>query len=188
MNNENISDIEAVHRCLEGDKEAFRIIITRYKNLVYSLITRMVSVSSYYDDLAQEIFIKLYLNLEKYDPQYKFSTWVIKITTNHIIDFRRRQKIEYVPLDAAEYRLSTYDTPETEVLKNDSKVLMEHLIDSLPEMYRLPVVLYHQEDMSYKDISAALGIPLSKVKNRIHRARHMLREKYENSNKGDDAL
>lgn len=179
MTKDALSDFEIIQKCLQGDKEIFRELISRYKGLVYSIIVRMVSDSRDYDDLAQEIFIKAYKGLDKYSREYRFSTWIIRIATNHIIDYRRKKKVEYVPLEAMEYSLSTYSSAEAEVLKKEKMDMVEGLINELPEMYRLPMVLYHQQGLSYEQIGEGLGLPLSKVKNRIYRGRKMLREKYE---------
>lgn len=178
LTNENLTDFEIVQACLNGDKDIFRELIVRYKGLVYSIILRMVSNSSDYNDLAQEIFIKAYKNLSKYQPSYSFATWLIRITTNHIIDYRRKNKVEYVPLDAAEYYLSSSGSAEEQVILKDSKIQMEKLIDELPEIYRLPIVLYHHQGLSYDEIAKSLDLPISKVKNRIFRGRKILQEGY----------
>lgn len=179
MTEKPLSDLEIINKCINGDKEIFRELISRYKALVYSVITGMVSNREDYDDLAQEIFIKAYKGLNKYSSQYRFSTWIIRIATNHIIDYRRKNKIECVPLEQAEYSLSSCSSPEEELLKRENHAVIEKIINQLPEMYRLPLTLYHQQGMSYDMISEALDLPLSKVKNRIYRGRKQSRENYE---------
>ena len=175
---EKMTDYELVLACIEGDKSAFGELLSRYKNLVYSVALRMVSDKDEADDLAQEIFIKLYRNLEKYSPEYRFSTWTMKIATNHVIDHRRKKRQDSVSLDevgdtlAADERLS----PETAYISKEQTEMLRGLIDDLPEMYKVPIVLYHQQGLSYTEISEITGEPLSKVKNRIFRGRKMMKE------------
>ena len=88
---------------MSGDQNAFAQLVNRYKNLVYSVVLRMVNNTEEANDLAQEIFIKLYKNLDKYQPEYKFSTWLIRISTNHIIDYRRKRKQETVSIEEIPY-------------------------------------------------------------------------------------
>ena len=75
-----MEDYEVVQACLQGKKEMFEILVSRYKNLVYSIILRMTNDAEEANDLAQEVFIKVYRNLDKYQPGYKFSTWIMKIS------------------------------------------------------------------------------------------------------------
>lgn len=171
-----LDDYEVIKSCLEGDKDCFSVLVERYKNLVYSVILRMTNNSEEANDLAQEVFIKVYKNLDKYYPSFKFSTWIIRITTNHVIDYRRKKRAETVPIEDMEFGLTTGSTPEDEVLKKETNVTLERLILKLPNMYRIPIVLYHMEGLSYQEIADSMNISLSKVKNRIFRGRKMLRD------------
>ena len=171
-----LDDNELIKQCLEGDTDVFEELIRRYKNLVYSVIWRMVNDSEETNDLAQEVFIKVFKNLNKYQPEYKFSTWIIRIATNHVIDFRRKKKATTVNIDEMIYEPSSEETPESNYLRKEKIKLVNDALNSLPDMYKIPMVLYHQQDLSYQEIADTLSIPLSKVKNRIFRARKMLKE------------
>jgi RNA polymerase sigma-70 factor (ECF subfamily) len=129
-----------------------------------------------YGDIAQEIFIKVYKNLDKYSPEYHFSTWIIRITTNHVIDLRRKKRIETSPIDEVDFTLTTNRSAEDEYISDENVRELNRLIGELPEMYRIPIVLYHRHGMSYKDIADSLNMPLSKVKNRIFRGRRLLKD------------
>ena len=172
-----MTDYELVLACVDGDKDAFGELLTRYKNLVYSVALRMVSDKDEADDLAQEIFIKLYRNLEKYQPEYRFSTWTMKVATNHVIDHRRKKRQETVSIDEVG-DMAGVDTlsPEDAYIAKEQTEMLRGLIDDLPEMYKVPIVLYHQQGLSYTEISEITGEPLSKVKNRIFRGRKMMKE------------
>ena len=174
---EALSDFDLIGKILNEDREFFSELISRYKNLVYSIILRMINRPNEAEDLAQEVFIKIYNNLDKYYPEFKFSTWVIRITTNHVIDFRRKKVSEYVPLEEVEYDLAVAGTPEEDFLKKEERLNLEHIINNLPDMYKIPIVLYHQQGLSYQEIAEVIDEPLSKVKNRIFRGRRLLKEK-----------
>lgn len=171
-----LEDYELVKQSVKGNQNAFAELLSRYKNLVYSVVLRMVNDSEEANDLAQEIFIKIYKNLDKYQPEYKFSTWIIRITTNHVIDFRRKKKQETVSIDDMVYEPSDYITPESSYIEKERNTSIFSALNSLPDMYKIPIVLYHQQGLSYQEIAQMIGEPLSKVKNRIFRGRKMLKE------------
>ena len=170
-----MTDVEIIEACLAGDKDIFAELVNRYKNLVFSIILRMTKDSDEADDLAQDIFIKMYKNLSNYSPEYKFSTWVMRISTNHIIDYHRKRKQETIPLDTAIIPPDTDGTPEAVFIQKEERQRIKKLVDDLPLMYRIPIIMYHQEGMSYQEIADKAGEPLSKIKNRIYRGRKLLK-------------
>lgn len=175
-------DYELVKQAISGDQCAFAELLNRYKNLVYSVVLRMVNNTEEANDLAQEIFIKLYRNLDKYQPEYKFSTWLIRISTNHVIDYRRKRKQETVSMEEMSYQLTSDSSPEKEYLQKEKRKSLEYAIQALPDLYKVPIVLYHQQGLRYQEIAEIIGEPLSKVKNRIFRGRKMLKENLEKEN------
>jgi RNA polymerase sigma-70 factor (ECF subfamily) len=172
-----LTDYEIIQLCLKGNQDAFAEIVNRYKKLVYTVVYRMINDKEDASDIAQEVFIKLYRTLDKYNPEYKFSTWAVKITTNLCLDILRKKKIETTSVDEMIYEPGHGEDPETAYLKVERTVQIEEAINSLPEKYRLPIILFHQHGLSYDEICKVLNEPLSIVKNRLHRARHMLRDK-----------
>ncbi len=172
---ENLSDYDVIKKCINGDEEFFEILISRYKNLVYSIILKMVNDKEEANDLAQEVFIKVYRNIDKYSDEFKLSTWITRITTNHIIDYRRKKKRDTVPIEDVSYDTSTDISPESEHLKKEQKLNLERLVGELPEMYKIPIVLYHQKGLTYQEIADVTNQSLSKVKNRIFRGRKLLK-------------
>lgn len=173
-----MTDYELIRACLEIDNSYFAELVERYKNLVYSIVLRMQNDREEANDLAQEVFVKIYKNLGKYYPDYKFSTWIIRITTNHVIDHNRQKKQALVPLDEVgmDMRTGADDQPEEIAIRKERSMQLKDAVDGLPDMYKVPLVLYHSQGMSYQEISAAICEPLSKVKNRIFRARKMLKD------------
>ncbi len=170
------TDMELVQESIQGSQEAFGELVRRYKNLVYSVVMRMVNNPEDANDLAQEVFLKIYRNLDKYSSTYQFSTWVIRIATNTVIDFHRKKRLDAVSMEDMVVEVAGGERPEEKLSQKENRRQLENAIAALPQMYRIPIVLYHLEEMSYQEIATALQIPLSKVKNRIFRGRKLLKE------------
>ena len=177
VNMSHLTDIALIEHCINGNSAYFEPLVSRYKNLVYSVILRMTTDNEEANDLAQEIFIKVYKNLGKYNIEYKFSTWIMRITTNHVIDARRKKHLNTTSISELESEIAMQDSPEVVAIRNEQKKDLKKVVDELPEMYKIPIILYHQEGMSYQEISEITEEPLSKVKNRIFRGRRLLKEK-----------
>ena len=170
------TDNELVKQCLEGNNDAFSELISRYKRLIYSVAYKFSRDNEEVNDMAQEAFIKIYRSLSKYDSQYKFSTWSVKVATNICLDAVRRKKLNCVSYEELESRVGSVNSPEERFIRKEKSMAVREAISELPEIYRLPIVLYHQKGMSYKEIAEALGKPMSIIKNRIFRARLVLKE------------
>ena len=175
-----MTDLQLIEACLAGQQDAFAELVARYKNLVYSIILRMTKDSEEANDLAQDVFLKMYKNLASYSSEFKFSTWVMRITTKHVIDFHRKRKQETVPFEdsLALTASDPDDSPEAALLRREEEERIQKIVDELPSMYKLPIVMYHGKGMSYQEISEKIGEPLSKVKNRIFRGRKLLKSRY----------
>ena len=130
------------------------------------------------DDFAQDVFLKIYKNLASYSPEFKFSTWVMRITTNHIIDYRRKQRFETAPLEAAAHISDSANSPEATLLREEERRHVRKTLESLPEMYKTPLMLYHDQHLPYQEIADRIGEPLSKVKNRIFRGRKLMKDMF----------
>ncbi len=170
------TDYELVKECLEGNKDAFSDLISRYKRLIYSVAWKFSKDNEEVNDMAQDAFIKIYRSLAKYDSRYKFSTWSVKVATNICLDHVRRKRINSVSLDEIEGFTGSNNSPEEYYLRKEHSRMLRNAIDELPEIYRVPIVMYHQKGMSYKEIADFLGKPMSIIKNRIFRARNALKE------------
>ena len=173
------TDVELIDACLAGDDDSFAELVDRYKNLVYSIILKQTRDKEEANDLAQDVFLKVFKNLASYTSEYKFSTWLMRITGNHIIDQHRKRRMELVSLEEyveAGNQVGSSDSPEHSYLKQEQAEAINKILDELPEMYKVPVALYHQQELSYAEISEKIGEPLSKVKNRIFRGRKMLKD------------
>jgi len=173
------TDMELIESCLTGDQECFTELINRYKNLVFSIILRMTKDNDEASDLAQDVFLKIYKNLASYTSAFRFSTWVMRITSNHVIDHHRKKRLDTISLEAhmadTGFSGGTVASPEAIYVQREQTERINKIVSGLPDMYKIPVVLYHQEGLSYQEISDRTGEPLSKVKNRIFRGRKLLK-------------
>jgi len=166
-----------IDRILQGDAHLYGEIINAYKSAVFSMCYRMVYQRQEAEDLSQEVFLKAYRSLGKYNREMKFSTWILSITRNTCIDYLRKARGDRVPLEEG---IKTREVPisaEEAYLYKEQKREIEEAIRSLPEEYRLLILLYHQQGLSYKEIANVENLPMSLVKNRLHRGRKMLKEK-----------
>jgi RNA polymerase sigma factor (sigma-70 family) len=174
-----MTDSDLVNKCLSGEQEAFSEIVTRYKKLIYSVVYNMISDKQEVNDISQEVFIRIYKSLNRYNPEYKFSTWTVKIATNLCLDTLRKKKFDSVSIDEMIDVSSSVDTPEGKYIKKEKSERIRKAIAELPDKYRVPILLFHQNGLSYEEITGILNEPMTIVKNRLYRARLMLREKLE---------
>lgn len=167
-----------VDQARAGDQAAFARLVEAYQKPVYNLAYRILGNSVEADDAAQETFIRLYRRLHTYDPQRKFSSWLLAIASHYCIDVLRRRRVNWASLDdlppMVELAMPEAQQPEQVLLKNQSADRVQQLLDTLGPAYRVPVILRYWYDMSYQEIADALGITESTVKTRLHRARGRL--------------
>jgi RNA polymerase sigma-70 factor (ECF subfamily) len=171
------TDYELVKECLEGDRGAFAEIVERYKRLIYSVVYNMIRDKDEVQDISQEVFVRIYKALGRYNPQYKFSTWSVKIATNLCLDILRKKKIDSAPIEEIESYSDKKGIPEDKFVEKERNEIIRNAVQQLPEKYRVPVVLFHQNGMSYNEMTEILGEPITIIKNRLYRARKMLKEK-----------
>ena len=188
----NLPDADVVALAQQGRELAYRELIRRYERPVFSLIFRMVRDRETSEDLAQETFIKVLNHVDRYRPEFKFSSWLFKIANNVAIDHLRRKQLDTVSMSgsphastAAEVEASSFDVAaqgESALDELEAKELgtaIERAIARLRPEYRACIMLRHVEGRSYEEIAATLDLPLGTVKTYIHRARHQLREALE---------
>ena len=183
----NSDDALLVQRCLRGEERAYGLLLGRYRRAVYSLVYRMVGNAEEAQDLAQEAFIRAFRSLASYDPGRSFANWLFKIASNLTIDHFRRRRLQTVSTTLAEdedegRELDLLDPSPSALdvmVKDEEARLTADLVQSLPEHYRIVVLLRHGQDLAYEEIADALNLPVGTVKARLHRARHMLKRKLE---------
>jgi RNA polymerase sigma-70 factor (ECF subfamily) len=183
---EQLDDRTLVARILEGERDLFGVLSKRYEKRVINYVYRITHRYEDAHDLTQEIFVKVYLALDRYDPKYQFSTWLFRIAQNSAIDALRKKSISEVPLA----RPSTEDDPggrEREfadggvspyrALKNKQlSAAIDKAVGKLPPDYRELIQLRHFAELSYEEIATMKKLPLGTVKNKLFRARNLLKE------------
>ena len=179
------ADLKLIRRCKRGEEAAFKEVLSRYRTPIYNLCWRMTRHDEDARDLAQEVFIKVFRLLDRYDEQYAFSSWLFRIATNHCIDHLRRQRLRFLSLerdggiddDDVEMQIPG-DGPGPDVVleRREAMEKLEEVISELPPHYRVITLLRHDQQLSYEEIAEALQLPLGTVKARIHRARNMIQQ------------
>lgn len=175
-----LSDAQLVTFALDGDSMAFETLFKRYREGIYNLcLQRTVGNVDDASDLMQETFVKVYVNLEKYDSKFTFGQWIYTIARNNFIDYvrRRRDDLSIDSLPKSSMPLSPVDgeaTPEERIISAQHTVQMERCMAALPEKYRQMVELRFVKEYSYEEIASLLDLPIGTVKTQIHRARERL--------------
>ena len=170
-------DVVAIKQILKGDKRAYADIINKYKNPLYATILRMTKNPQTAQDLLQEVFIKVYKQLPKYDQKGSFKSWLYKVAINHCLDMLRKKSFPVEEI--VDEQLINDHSPEVVFLKKEKSRELERLIAQLPELERLVLLLRYANECSYVEIGNMLGISLSDVRNKLHRAKKKLREHVE---------
>jgi len=183
-----LSDVEVVALAQQGKEIAYRELLARYERPVFSLIFRMVRDREMAEDLSQETFIKVLNNIDRYSPDFKFSSWLFKIANNLTIDHLRRRRLDTISIEGAPDAVtaesaratsialaSGTESPLAELESKELGASIERAISQLRPEYRACIMLRHVEDRSYEEIAEIVKLPLGTVKTYIHRARHELR-------------
>ena len=180
-----VSDRDLVATAVSGIEGSFEELVRRYQRPISAYVYRMVGNYESALDLTQEIFIKVYGSLRRYRPEFKFSTWIYKIAHNSAVDHLRRNATReqslVVGADGDQFDLpieSSRLSPEQESERKERRGEIESVVRSLPANYRELIILRHSQDLSYEEIVDVTGLPLGTVKNRLFRAREMMRQQF----------
>jgi RNA polymerase sigma-70 factor (ECF subfamily) len=182
---EQPTDEELVAAVLQGDRDRFGDLIDRYQGRLVNYLFRLLRNADDAYDLAQEVLVKVYQVLDRYDPQYKFSTWLFRVAQNAAIDQIRRRRLKVVSLrqeaDDGENRDWDLPSPERgpygELRNRERGDAIQDAIESLPWEYRELILLRHFGELPYEEIARLKEMPLGTVKNKLFRGRQMLKEK-----------
>jgi RNA polymerase sigma-70 factor (ECF subfamily) len=184
-----LTDQEVVAWALQGHERAYRDLMRRYERPVFSLVYRMVRDREQAEDLSQEAFVKAFNALDRYKPEFKFSSWMFKIANNVAIDFLRKRQLDTLAIEgdrkattvqqAEDTALQIADKSEIPLEEMEARELggaIEEAIGRLRPEYRACILLRHVEDKPYEEIAQILDLPLGTVKTYIHRARAELKD------------
>jgi RNA polymerase sigma-70 factor (ECF subfamily) len=169
-----------VARALAGDTEAFGALVELHHAHVYNLCLRMLGRPADAEDATQEAFVRAFRQLRSYQPERKFSTWLLSIAAHYCIDqLRRKSWLSLDDLPFFDRPAPDREQPEELALEFEARDEMQALLATLPVKYRAPLILRYWYDLSNAEIAQALGLTEGAVKTRLFRAREMLQEQME---------
>ena len=184
----NDTDELLIRNTLKGEKDSFEILVLRYQKRIFNIIYRVTREESIVADLSQDVFLKAYRGLDRFDFRSSFYTWLVRIAINTALNYvtsaGRNPAITGEDIDRSVGR-SDYNpvpgqfisNPEQEAYRGEQSESIRRAIDSLAEDLKLSIVLREIEGLSYEEISEVLECPIGTVRSRIHRARQELKEK-----------
>jgi RNA polymerase sigma-70 factor (ECF subfamily) len=180
----NLTDTELVERCRHKDSEAFSVLVDRHKRMVFSCAYRMVGDEQEAEDIAQDVFMRVYQAIPRFRGESKFSTWLYKIVSNVCLNRLRKVNPETVSIEANEeeqkfspLRLADVgNTPEANFEWKRFRKRVRDMVAALPPQYSAVVTLRHLQGMAYDEIASALNLPLGTVKTHLFRAKERMRE------------
>jgi len=179
----NEQSISLMLRAGQGDLEAFQELVELHQHAVVGTVAKMLGNLSDAEDIAQQVFVRIWKSASRYEPSAKFTTWMFTITRNLVFnEVRRRQRKPVVSLDERQddFHIPTSVEPgmqpDESTLQHELETAVDAAIQQLPEKQRLAVVLRRYEHMPYEDIAEVLDLSLSAVKSLLFRARSQLKE------------
>lgn len=177
------NDFILIKKAKEGNQKAYADLMQRYKDSIFFMVLKMVNNKDDAMDITVTTFAKAFENLDKYRPDYAFSTWLFRIATNGSIDFIRKKKIQTTSIHSLsgeggedktfEIRSDVLNPEETSIKKQQTEQLKE-IIDKLPLRYKTLIILRYFDELSYEEISLQLDLPLGTVKAQLFRGRDLL--------------
>jgi RNA polymerase sigma-70 factor (ECF subfamily) len=184
---EALSDADVMLRVKSGDQSAFEFLVEKYRRPMVNFMYRMAHNAAAAEDLAQEVFLRVYRSREGYEASAKFTTWLYRIATNlamnHVRDTRNERPEKLVSLDEPDQDTGlTMDVPDASVSAEEAILRRERLtairqrVQALPERQRLAVIMHKYQQMDYKQIGEVLKLSESATKSLLFRAYEALRE------------
>ncbi|MBC2845330.1 RNA polymerase sigma factor [Winogradskyella flava] len=197
MKQEQLVDNDLIKRVLEGDSNAFKLIISKTQGLVIQIIYKMVNNREDREDLAQEVYFKVYNKLSSFRFNSKLSTWIGAITYNTCINHLKKKRIPILDIETEDekdiWEIISMDNLNSEsnltegyVLNKERSQILKLEVEKLPPLYKTIVTLFHVEELSYKEISKITNLPEGTLKNYLFRARKKLRDNLLLNYKKDD--
>jgi len=183
---EGTTDAEVMLRVKAGDDSAFAYLVQKYRRPMVSFMYRMAHNAAAAEDLAQEVFLRVYRSRESYEPSAKFSTWLYRIATNlavnYVRDTRHERPENMVSVDEPDQETGlTMDvrdtslTAEEVILRRERMAAIRQRVQALPERQRLAVLMHKYQQMDYRQIAQVLKLSESATKSLLFRAYETLR-------------
>jgi RNA polymerase sigma-70 factor (ECF subfamily) len=182
VESDDAEDVRLMRLVSRGDTAAFEELIERHQRLVAGTVARMLGSNSDVEDIAQQVFIRVWKSASRYVPRAKFTTWLLKITRNLVFnELRRAKRHAQVPIqtdpqeEAIPLKDETGRAPDASLLERELQDAIERAIGALPETQRMALVLRRYEELSYEQIAEVLDLSVPAVKSVLFRARTELR-------------
>lgn len=177
------TDEELVAAILDGEAALYTDLVERYRGRLINYLNRFLGNLQESEELSQEVFLRVYRALDRYNPRYRFSTWLFRVAKNAAIDLIRKRRLKLVPMQrvgvdgqARELEFESEERDPYRTLRNvERRQAIGAAIDGLKEEYRELIQLRHFAEMTYEEIAEFKGMPLGTVKNKLFRGRRMLK-------------
>jgi RNA polymerase sigma-70 factor (ECF subfamily) len=167
----NDRDLKLVRLCLKGEKKAFEELIDKYQGKIFNVALRMVNDYDDAKDISQTVFIKAYNRMDTFKPKYKFFSWLYRMLINESLNFLEKKR-QHMKLE--QDIVSQEKNPEERYHQNELNKIVDEAVGELPVDYRVAIVFRHFANLSYKELSYVLDIPIKTVKSRLYTARQVL--------------
>ena len=175
-------DRRLVELVLEGDHDAFEHLFNRYREAIRRLFIQRLGTAADADDLLQETFLKIYLNIHRYDSSYTFGQWLYTIARNTLVDFTRKSRSALSIDEHFSSPAATTPTPEESIINSQQRLQIDKFLQNLSEQHQKLFRLRFLEEYSYEEIAEKLQMPMGSVKTGIHRARERMCRMIEGEN------
>ena len=179
----DLTDEQLVNIYLKGDREALNILIKRYLTPIFNYALSFVKDTAVAEDITQEVFVKVWQKIKKFDERFKFKNWLYTITKNTCLDYLKKSKtINFSELNLVDDNLLFEDfikeaglSPQAEVEAAQKAEMVNAAVNKLPEKYQETVKLHHHEGYKFREIAAILGESIETIKSRNRRALQKLK-------------
>lgn len=169
-----IDEKDIISRVLSGDQQAYAALVNKYKNYAYSIALKIVRDKEEAEEVAQDAFIKAYQNLNKFEQEAKFSTWLYRIVFNTSISYQRKQKLKKENIENVKYTIAA-DSPDKNE-QDDRKRFIKNALNKLSAADQTVITLFYLEELNLEEIGQITGTKSNSVKVKLHRARKKLAE------------
>lgn len=171
------NDESIIAEVLSGNREAFAVLVDKYKSGLYRLLLGLGANHQDAQDLTQETFINAYQKLRDHEVHSSFTSWLYAIAINRFRSFKRRKAFGFVGSSMFQEKDQS-PTPEEQYMRKEDELEMQKKLSKLPERYRIVLLLRYTNELTYEEISAITGMSMHQVKNRLFRARQKLKKQW----------
>ncbi len=174
-------DADLIERTARGDEQAFEQLVMKYEHAVFNTIYRYIGNYDDVEDIAQDVFLRVWRHAGKFKGKSKFSTWLYRITANRCLTYRSKHKQPPVSLDNMVEKGTIPDSlkTQTDILQRERVQIIQQALDELPERQRMALVLSQYDGLIYKEIASIMEVSVSAVESLIFRGRTALRKRFD---------